>query len=63
MALNRYPVKTKKLYFIKGKHVISESASSFFRRYKVHNAIQLLSQDFNLIKKKNKKTNSFQHSA
>ena len=51
---NRYPIKTKKLYFIKGKHVISESASSFFRRYKVHKAIQLLSQDFNLIKKKTK---------
>ena len=51
---NRYPIKIKNLYFRKGKNIISENSSSFFRRYKVHEAIQLLCEDFNLIKKNTK---------
>jgi uncharacterized protein (DUF952 family) len=49
---NRHPVNLKKLYFKKGKNIISRNLSVFFKKYKVHWSIQALKSDFKFIKKK-----------
>ena len=48
---NRYPVKVKKIYFRKGKNIISGNLSVFNKKYNVHSVIQILDLDFKLIKK------------
>ena len=49
--LNRYPIKLKKIYFRKGKNIISENMGVFLKKYNVHLCIQILHSDFKLIKK------------
>ena len=51
LTFNRLPKKIKKVYFKKGKNIICESVNIFLKRNNVHNVIQLLHQDFKLIKK------------
>ena len=48
---NRQPVKWKKIYFQKGKNIVSENTSVFLKKYNVHRIIKLLHTDFKLIKK------------
>ena len=48
---NRYPIKLEKIYFRKGKNIISENLSVFRKKYNVHTGIQILHSDFKLIKK------------
>jgi len=48
---NRFPIKLEKIYFRKGKNIISENIDVFFKKYNVHNCIQILHSDFKLIKK------------
>jgi len=50
-SFNRYPLKLKKIYFRKGKNIISENTGVFLKKYNVHLAIQILRSDFKLIKK------------
>ena len=49
--LNRYPIKLKKIYFRKGKNIISENIDVFLKKYNVHFTISILHSDFKLIKK------------
>ena len=49
--LNRNPTKLKKLYFRKGKNIISMNPSVVSKKYNIHRVIKLLHQDFKLIKK------------
>ena len=49
--LNRNPTKLKKLYFRKGKNIISKNHSVVSKKYNIHHVIKLLHQDFKLIKK------------
>ena len=49
--LSRYPINSGKLYFRKGKNIISKSESIFYKKYNIHLVIKLLSSDFILIKK------------
>ena len=49
--LNRHPIKLKKLYFRKGKNIISENIDVFLKKYNVHLTISILHSDFKLIKK------------
>ena len=49
--LNRYPTKLKKIYFRKGKNIISENIDVFLKKYNVHLTISILHSDFKLIKK------------
>ena len=49
--LNRYPIKLKKIYFRKGKNIISENIDVFLKKYNVHLTISILLSDFKLIKK------------
>ena len=49
--LNRYPIKSKKIYFKKGKNIIAEDRDLFFKKYNVHGVIKILHADFKLIKK------------
>ena len=49
--LNRYPTKLKKIYFRKGKNIISENIDVFLKKYNVHLTISILLSDFKLIKK------------
>jgi hypothetical protein len=49
--LNRYPVNSKKIYFKKGKNIISKNKGIFLKKYKAHHCIKFLSSDFKLIKK------------
>jgi len=48
----------KKIYFRRGKNIISENVNSFQKKYKIHAGIQILPSDFKLIKKK---MNRFTH--
>ena len=48
---NRQPVKLKKVYFKKGKNIISENINFFHKKNNIHLAIQILPSDFKLIKK------------
>ena len=48
---NRLPTKFKKIYFRKGKNIISKNVHVFFKKYNVHGGIQILHSDFKLIKK------------
>ena len=48
---NRSPIKLEKIYFRKGKNIISENLSVFRKKYNVHTGIQILHSDFKLIKK------------
>ena len=48
---NRQPVKLKKVYFKKGKNIISENINFFHKKYNIHLGIQILPSDFKLIKK------------
>ena len=47
----RQPIKWKKIYFRKGKNIISKSESIFYKKYNIHRVIKLSSSDFILIKK------------
>ena len=56
---NRHPVVMKKVYFRKGKNIISENVNSFRKKYNIHAGIQILPSDYKLIKKNmNLKTNT-----
>ena len=55
---DRHPIKIRKVYYRKGKNIISESVSSFHKKYNIHCGIQILPLDFKLIKKK---MNKFTH--
>ena len=48
---NRHPVVMKKVYFRKGKNIISENVNSFRKKYNIHAGIQILPSDYKLIKK------------
>ena len=48
---NRYPIKLEKIYFRKGKNIISENIGVFLKKYNAHHGIQILHSDFKLIKK------------
>ena len=48
---NRYPIKLEKIYFRKGKNIISKNRAVFLKKYNVHHIIQILRSDFKLIKK------------
>jgi hypothetical protein len=48
---NRYPMKLKKIYFRKGKNIISKNKGVFLKKYNVHHCIKILRSDFKLIKK------------
>ena len=47
----RQPAKWKKVYFKKGKNIISENYITFLKKYKIHAIIKILRSDFKLIKK------------
>ena len=49
--LNRYPIKSKKIYFKKEKNIIAEDRDLFLKKYNAHGFIQILHSDFKLIKK------------
>ena len=49
--LNRHPIKIKKIYFKKGKNIISENISFFHKKYNINAIIQILHSDFKLIKR------------
>jgi|TARA_B100001964_G_scaffold113120_1_gene126076 hypothetical protein len=49
----------KKVYFKKGKNIIFEDKSIFFKRYGVHNTIALHSSEFKLIKRNTKRLTHF----
>tara|TARA_B100001750_G_C15419945_1_gene552382 strand:+ start:193 stop:708 length:516 start_codon:yes stop_codon:yes gene_type:complete len=55
----RNPKKTKKIYFIKNKKIISQNFKIFLKKNKIHHVIQVLSSDFKLIKKNKKKFTHF----
>ena len=44
-------MKLGKIYFRKGKNIISENIDVFLKKYNVHTFIQILPSDFKLIKK------------
>ena len=48
---NRHPIKLEKIYFRKGKNIISENISFFHKKYNINAIIQILHSDFKLIKK------------
>ena len=48
---NRHPIKLEKIYFRKGKNIISENIDVFLKKYNAHLGIQILHSDFKLIKK------------
>ena len=48
---NRYPIKEEKIYFGKGKNIISKNKGVFLKKYNVHECIKILRSDFKLIKK------------
>ena len=49
--LNRYPIKSKKIYFKKEKNIIAEDSDLFLKKYNAYGVIQILHSDFKLIKK------------
>ena len=49
--LNRYPIKSKKTYFKKGKNIIAVDSDLFLKKYNVHGFIRIFRSDFKLIKK------------
>ena len=48
---DRYPIKSKRIFFRKGKNIISRNRSVFCKKYNVHCDIKILRSDFKLIKK------------
>ena len=48
---DRYPIKSKRIFFRKGKNIISRNRSIFCKKYNVHCDIKILRSDFKLIKK------------
>ena len=56
---NRHPIRIKKVYFKKGKNIVSENCRSFLKKYNVHCVIQFLDQDFRQIKKNAKRLTHF----
>ena len=48
---NRLPIKLEKIYFRKGKNIISENMGVFLKKYNVHRVISIVHSDFKLIKK------------
>tara|TARA_A100001011_G_C14064063_1_gene737411 strand:- start:250 stop:783 length:534 start_codon:yes stop_codon:yes gene_type:complete len=56
---NRYPIKEKKIYFRKGKNIISKNKTIFLRKYNAHSFIKILPHDFKLIKKNIKRLTHF----
>tara|TARA_B100000787_G_C16051846_1_gene231611 strand:- start:75 stop:596 length:522 start_codon:yes stop_codon:yes gene_type:complete len=56
--LNRYPIKEKKIYFRKGKNIISKNKGIFLKKYNAHEFIKILRSDFKLIEKN---MNNFTH--
>ena len=50
-SFNRYPQKLEKIYFRKGKNIISKNKGVFLKKYNVHECIKILRSDFKLIKK------------
>ena len=44
-------MKLKKIYFRKGKNIISKNKGVFLKKYNVHHPIKILRSDFKLIKK------------
>ena len=44
-------MKLKKIYFRKGKNIISKNKGVFLKKYNVHHCIKILRSDFKLIKK------------
>ena len=49
-SFNRLPIKLKKIYFKKGKNIISKNPNVFLRKYNIHHVVKLLHTDFKLIK-------------
>ena len=49
--VNRSPTKSKKIYFKKGKNIITKNINTFKKEYKVRRVIRLLPADFKLVKK------------
>ena len=49
----------KKVYFKKGKNIISEDKSIFFKRYGIHSTIALHRSEYKLIKKNTKRLTHF----
>ena len=50
---DRHPIRkiSKKIYFKKGKKIISGNPKAFFKKNHIHCVIQVLPTDFNMIKK------------
>ena len=48
--ISRYPVKLKKIFFKKGKKIISKNRRIFYKKYNIHSEIKILHSDFKLIK-------------
>ena len=48
---NRYPIKLEKIYFRKGKNIISKNIVVFLKKYNAHSIIQILHSDFKMIKR------------
>tara|TARA_A100000164_G_C21611191_1_gene632194 strand:- start:516 stop:674 length:159 start_codon:yes stop_codon:yes gene_type:complete len=46
------PGKLKKIYFQKGKKIISQNVTTFLKKNNVNRIIRLQKKDFNLLKKK-----------
>ena len=63
--LNRDPIKLEKIYFRKGKNIISENISFFHKKYNINAIIQILHSDFKLIKRNMNRFTHFniQHTA
>ena len=56
--INRNPKGWKRLYFKKGKNIISKNFNTFLKKYNVHCPIRVFSSDYSLIKRS---TNRFTH--
>jgi hypothetical protein len=56
---NRYPINSKKIYFRKGKNIVSKNKDIFLKKYNVHHCIKILSSDYKLIKKNMNKLTHF----
>jgi len=51
--------KIEKLFFLKGKKIFVNDFKAFLKKYKVHDLIKLLKEDFKLINKKEKRFTHF----
>ena len=56
---NRQPKKWKRIYFKKGKNIISKNVNAFLKKHNVYSLIQILHSDFKLIKKSMNKLTHF----